>query len=78
MTSHNNDSSSTMFIMDIERLHSRNRGLTYLETIAAYCEQHGLEIESVAKVIKRSPIAAKMEAECQELRILKPTAKLPF
>jgi hypothetical protein len=68
--------SANNFIMEIEKMHSG--GMTYIECIASYCDRYGVELETAAKVIKKSPIAPKMEAECQELRMLKQTARLPL
>lgn len=64
------------FVMEIEKLHTS--GMTYLEAIASYCERYSVDLEVAAKVIKRSPIAAKLEAECMELRLLPSGAKLPL
>ena len=65
------------FVMEIERLHSGG-GMTYLEAVAHYCEKHAVDIDVAAKVIKRSPIASKIEAECMDLRLLPSGAKLPI
>lgn len=63
------------FLMEVERLHFD--GMTYLEAIANYCDVHGVDYDTAARVIRRSPIAAKLEAECMDLRLLPSGAKLP-
>lgn len=55
------------------------RGMGYLEAIMWYCEQHNIEIEAVAGLIKKSDaIKAKLEAECEEQNMIQRQPRLPI
>jgi hypothetical protein len=47
-----------------------------MDTIVAYCEKNGLEVD-VASTLISSSLKAKIREEAQELNLLKKTAKLP-
>ncbi|MDC3266465.1 late promoter transcription accessory protein [bacterium] len=54
------------------------KGMGYLEAIMWYCEQHNIEIEAVASLIKKSEaIKAKLEAECEEQNMIQKQPRLP-
>ncbi len=54
------------------------KGMGYLEAIMWYCEQHNIEIEAVASLIKKSEaIKAKLEAECEDQNMIQRQPKLP-
>lgn len=54
-------------------------GMGYLEAIMYYCEQHNIEIEAVASLIKKSDaIKAKLEAECEEQNMIQKQPRLPI
>lgn len=47
-------------------------GMEYLEAIISYCEDNGLEIESVIPIIKKCPILkAKLQNESEKLNLVK-------
>jgi hypothetical protein len=51
----------------------------YLEAIMWYCEQHNIEIEAVASLIKKSEaIRTKLEAECEDQNMIQRQPKLPL
>lgn len=55
------------------------KGMGYLEAIMWYCEQHNIEIEAVAGLIKKSDaIKAKLEAECEEQNMIQRQPRLPI
>lgn len=55
------------------------QGMGYLEAIIWYCEQHNIEIEAVASLIKKSEaIKAKLEAECEEHNMIQKQPRLPI
>lgn len=53
--------------------------LTYIEAIIEYCEEKGIEVESVSKLISK-PLKEKLKYEATELNYLKKTSrgKLPL
>jgi hypothetical protein len=54
------------------------KGMGYLEAIMWYCEQHNIEIEAVASLIKKSEaIRTKLEAECEDQNMIQRQPKLP-
>ena len=54
------------------------QGMGYLEAIMHYCEKHGIEIEAVASLIKKSEaIKAKLEAECEDQNMIQKQPRLP-
>jgi hypothetical protein len=63
---------------EIESLVS-NHGLEYIDAILYYCEKNGLEVESVASLVKNSTkIKAKVKMEAEDLHFLPKTARLPI
>lgn len=54
------------------------KGMGYLEAVMWYCEQHNIEIEAVASLIKKSEaIRSKLEAECEDQNMIQKQPKLP-
>lgn len=53
---------------------------TYLEALTKYAEDNGIEIETIGSLVKGSHVLkAKLAAESEELRLLKPSgARLPI
>jgi hypothetical protein len=55
------------------------KGMGYLEAVMWYCEQHNIEIEAVASLIKKSEvIRTKLEAECEDQNMLQKKPRLPI
>lgn len=66
------------FAQDIEYLVSTSK-INYIEAIVTYCEENGIEFESVSKLIPK-PLKEKLRCEATQLNFLKKTsrAKLMF
>jgi hypothetical protein len=70
--------SSTEFIKEIEQLVS-DKKCEYMDAVILYCEQHDIEIETAASIIKSSSkVKARIQMEAEELNFLPKTAKLPI
>ena len=70
--------SKEKFAEDIEAIVLRTK-MNYIDAIVEYCEEKGIEIESVSKLVSR-PLKEKIKCEAQELNYLKKTSrgKLPL
>lgn len=66
------------FAQDIESL-VINSKINYIDAIVFYCEENGIEFESVGKLISK-PLKEKLKHEATQLNFLKKTsrAKLVF
>jgi len=54
-------------------------GSDYLDAILHYCDKHEIEIESIAKYIKKNVVLkAKLQEEAEELNYLQKTSRLPI
>jgi len=67
---------SQKFSLEIEKL-SKEKDLKYMETIILYCEQEGLDIETVGTLVNQS-LKEKIALEAQELNYMPKTSALPF
>tara|TARA_B100001063_G_scaffold236055_1_gene255349 strand:+ start:2037 stop:2294 length:258 start_codon:yes stop_codon:yes gene_type:complete len=67
------------FTQEIETLVQKNSNMSYIDAIVHFCEQNGIEVESVPKLITK-PLKEKIKYEAMELNFLKRTsrAKLPI
>ena len=56
-----------------------NKGMKYIDAIVFFCEENGVDIESVPKLISK-PLKEKLKAEAMDLNLLKRTshARLPL
>ena len=64
------------FSMKIEQV-VKDKRIGYFDAVLWYCEEHGIEIETGAKLIN-TIIKKKIEAEASEMNCLKEkSAKLP-
>ena len=70
--------SKDKFAEDIEALVLRTK-MNYIDAIVTYCEDKGIEVESVPKLISK-PLKEKLKYEAMELNYLKKTSrgKLPL
>lgn len=70
--------SKEKFAEEIEAL-VLNTSMNYIEAIVEFCEERGIEIESVSKLISK-PLKDKLKYEATELNYLKKTSrgKLPL
>lgn len=67
---------STDFSMHIEK-EAVKRKIGCFEALLDYCEMKGIEPVAVATMITSS-LKAKIQAEAEEMNLLKKTAKLPL
>ena len=64
-------------INEIESI--RSSGVDYMDAILHYCEKNDVEIESIAKYIKKNVVLkAKLQEEAEELNYLQKTSRLPI
>lgn len=61
------------FAQDIEYLVISSR-INYIEAIVIYCEENGIEFESVSKLISK-PLKEKIKTEAMQLNFLKKTSR---
>jgi len=70
--------STEKFITEINAL-VKNNNVTYMDAICYYCEKYGLEIETVASIVKsNSKIKSQLQSEAEDLNYLPKTSKLPI
>jgi hypothetical protein len=71
-------------VKDPEQFHREieervSKGMDYLEAIVSYCEDNGLEIESVVSLMKQGSILrAKLQHEAEGLNLIEKSAILPI
>lgn len=66
------------FVEEIEKLCS-TKNIEYIDAIVLWCERNNLEIEVAAGWIKKDPVMkSKIQAEAENLNVLKRGARLPF
>ncbi len=67
------------FTEEIEKIHSDNAGMTYIDSIVYFCEKNDIDVEAVPKLISK-PLKERIKCEAIELNFLKRTshAKLPI
>ena len=64
------------FAKDIQEL-VREKRLSYLDAVIYYCDLKGIEVESVASLIKGNPcIKSKIQEDAEELNFLPKSCKL--
>ena len=70
--------SKDKFAEEIESI-VQNTNMNHIDAIVEFCEEKGIEVESVSKLISR-PLKEKIKYEAQELNYLKKTSrgKLPL
>lgn len=74
---HDLPSDKNKFVSEIEELcHSKN--IEYIDAVVMWCEKNNLDIETAAYWIKKdATIKSKIQAEAEDLNILKRGARLP-
>ena len=66
------------FIEDIETL-CNTKNMEYIDAVVYWCEKNKLEVETAAFWIKKdATMKSRIQAEAENLNILKRGAKLPF
>jgi len=69
---------STDFTQEIEHLVQKYK-LDYMDAVLVYADQNGLEIETVASIIRNSTkIKSKIQVQAEELNFLPKTSRLPI
>jgi hypothetical protein len=70
--------SSNGFIEDIESL-CRDKNIDYIDAVVFWCEKNKVEVEYVASFIKKDiALKSKIQAEAENLNVLKRGARLPL
>jgi len=55
------------------------QGMEYLEAIVSYCEDNGLEVESIVPLMRNGTVLrAKLQQEAESLNLIEKSAKLPI
>jgi len=71
-------SAKNLFVEEIEKL-CIEKNIEYIDAVVIWCEKNNLEIETAAYWIKKDPtMKSKIQAEAENLKILKSGAKLPI
>jgi len=69
--------SSSKLLEEIERFALDNQ-VDYVDACVTYCAKNEVDVEFLASIIKRdATFKSKMQAEAEDLNILKKTTKLP-
>jgi hypothetical protein len=69
---------SNTFIEEIEKL-CRTKNIEYIDAVVHWCEKNKIEVEYIAGYIKKDPVfKSKIQAEAENLNILKRGARLPI
>ena len=73
-----NQENVLLFSLEIEKL-SKEKKLNYIDSILEYCEQFGLEVELVPKLLSE-PLRIKIRSEAEKLHVIpkSTTKKLVF
>lgn len=66
------------FVEEIEIL-CRDQNIEYIDAVVLWCEKNNLDVEIAAYWIKKDPcMKMKIQAEAENLNILKKGARLPI
>jgi hypothetical protein len=64
---------------DIENIVQKNGDGDYMGAIIHYCDRNNIEIESIAKYIKKNLVLkAKLQQEAEDLNYIQKTSRLPI
>ena len=67
-----------LFVLEIERINNET-GVGYIDSVVHWCEKNNLDIETAAYWVKRNPtIKSKIQAEAEDINLLKRGAQLPI
>jgi hypothetical protein len=71
-------SNNHLFIEEIEKL-CLTKNIEYIDAVVMWCEKNKLEVETAAYWIKKDPaMKSKIQAEAENLNVLKRGARLPI
>lgn len=62
------------FTQEIENLVVKNKDMNYIDAILFFCDQNGIEIESVPKLLTK-PLKEKLKCEAMSLNFMKKTTR---
>jgi uncharacterized protein (DUF1919 family) len=62
------------FSQIIEELVKNNDDMNYIDAIVYYCEQNGLEVDSISKLVSK-PLKEKLKCDAINLNFLKRTSR---
>lgn len=69
---------NSIFVEEVEKL-CKDKNIEYIDAIVFWCEKNNLEVETAAYWIKKDPaMKSKVQAEAENLNILKRGARLPI
>jgi uncharacterized protein YeaC (DUF1315 family) len=70
--------SPSEFVLEIESL-VKEKKVEYIDAVMLYCEQHNIEVETAAELIKQNIVLkAKVQVEAENLKMVKRTARPLF
>lgn len=58
----------------IEEIVKTNQDMNYIDAIVYYCEQNGLEVDSISKLVSK-PLKEKLKCDAINLNFLKRTSR---
>lgn len=66
------------FSTEIEAM-CRTKNIEYIDAVVHWCEKNKVDVEYIAGIIKKDPvIKSKIQAEAENMNVLKRGAKLPI
>jgi hypothetical protein len=66
------------FVEEVEKL-CRSKNIEYIDAVVFWCDKNKLEVETAAYWIRKDPaMKAKIQAEAENLNVLKRGARLPL
>lgn len=69
---------TNLFVQEVEIL-CREKKIEYIDAVVMWCERNNLEVETAAYWINQDPtMKMKIQAEAENLNILKGGARLPI
>lgn len=69
---------TNLFVQEVETL-CREKKIEYIDAVVMWCEKNNLEVETAAYWINQDPtMKMKIQAEAENLNILKGGARLPI
>ena len=69
--------SNTVFVSEIEEL-CQSKNIEYIDAVIHWCEKNKYEVEYAAALIKKdATFKSKIQAEAENLNVLKKGARLP-
>ena len=68
---------SKEFSLIVEQIKKEKTGISYMDAILHYCEEHKIEPDTVGKLISK-PLKEKKSVEAQSLNLIRKTGALPL